>query len=411
MPEGESPPMDEILSAAEAAPTIPPVDHPGESLTDTSSPQPTAPDHTSIADETEITPHQDEADTLPAQEEPSVSLSEILGEERKEVSQERQQKEINRIGATVINQEITKRQNALDKKELNPDEMTPTDRAFLTLGAIQEKNDGVFVKPFDLRSDASLSQPDITITYNNRPAILFELSSRNGETYGGRIKYSDFSSGAEFLAEDIPQNEVTRGLLKTQGNIIIEAIPDEAAKEATQLYVDSVVTNTPIEHSEANNFIIAQAADERGMLNIEDVISFLQIKDEAALSEEEKAVIEKLKDKASTTNLLLDDEVEGILHDIGVEDSEGNFTDFLQSVSIGEVDQATSKSFKEAFRSGDTEALSVFIKGDSDEDIAAKKNELAKKIAVGGIVGLGAILLLMKQVVSAETKEFKKSLR
>lgn len=411
MPEGESPPMDEILGAAEAAPSLPPSDHSGESLTETSAPQPTVPDHTSIANETEITPHQDEPDTHPVQEEPSVSLSEILGEERKEVSQERQQKEINRIGATVINQEITKRRNAIDRKELLPDDFDASDRAFLTIEKIQNQNDGVFRTAIDLRADDELNQPDITITYKNRPAVILELTSRNGEIYGGRIRHTDFISSGEFDADDISQSEVTRGLLKAQGDILVDSISDEAAQEATKMYVDSVVANTPVEHSEANDFIIAQAADERGMLNIEDVISFLQIKDKAALSEEEKAVIQQLKDKASTTNILLDDELEGILHDIGFEDSKGALADYTLSVSLGEFDQATSRSFKEAFRSGDQEALKALVVGENEEEIAARRNELAKKIAVGGIIGLGAILLLMRQVVSAETKEFKKSLR
>ena len=247
----------------------------------------------------------------------------LFRSERKEVSQERQQKEIKRIGATVINQEITKRRKAIDQKELMPDDIDTSDRVFLTVEKIQDQMDGVFKKAIDLQADEALNQPNIIITYNNRPALLFELSSRNGETYGGRIKYNDFTSGGEFHAQDIPQSEITRGILKAQGDLIVKAIPDEAAKEATKLYIDSVVNTTPVEHSEANDFIIAQAADERGILSIEDVISFLQVKDEASLSEEEKRIIGELKTKATTTNILLEDEVGSILNDIGVEDTEG----------------------------------------------------------------------------------------
>ncbi len=100
---------------------------------------------------------------------------------------------------------------------------------------------------------------------------------------------------------------------------------------------------------------------------------------------------------------------------------EPNMDTYFENVRTGKVTVETRKEITKAIREGNVDGILARIipelmddPNDTPEQKAekdAKKNELAGKLAMGGLIGLGAILALMYQVVSIESKEIKKSLR
>jgi hypothetical protein len=97
-----------------------------------------------------------------------------------------------------------------------------------------------------------------------------------------------------------------------------------------------------------------------------------------------------------------------------------DFSKYFEHVRTGQVPVEQRKALTEAMRNGDINGMFMNMPefaddpDDTPEEKAEKelkRKELADKFAKGGLMGLAAILGIMWQVVSIESKELKKSLK
>lgn len=200
------------------------------------------------------------------------------------------------------------------------------------------------------------------------------------------------------------------GLLDSQA----ETIPPEQQAQLQQARAALEKMNVITDGSQMAEVLTTLGISQEGLATETSKVSeeLQQLQEQLAKTPDDEALKEQLtkKQKYLETMQSIQEQVASGL----------DFSKYFENVRTGKVTPEQRQALAEAMRKGDIQGMLAAMPEFADDptdtpeekaEKEAQRKALAERMATGGLMGLGAILGIMWQVVSVESKELKKSLR
>lgn len=354
----------------------------------------------------------------------STEIPEPQPEREKKVSLDQQKNELDYVADTLLHRRT---EEALGK-EKRKEELSKIDNKLIDIYRLSNR-------PVDTYS-ATNSDPDkhpisfnkgnpTYITNNGRRVQLLEITGRQNE-------YGDFficsvqqDEGSIINGELIPANDIIIAEYLSEAPDILQSFSPEAQR-LLNIHMGTLREGEEalrVHNSKDVNNLITQVSEQEGVITTNDISQFIEA-NKATIPPEQQAQLEHVTDLLDSQNIIISSvQFSELLTACGLdaEDPESipDIQQYLDLVKEGNVSLERRQAIAQSMREGNsTQLIENLLQGISESasteqqtEIAKKKNELAEKMMMGGMIGLGAILLLMRHIVSAETRELKKSLK